>query len=1117
MLKLRYLASVGVCAMAGGMLASPALAEDRGGEPNEGIALEAQGTFQGFRMETRRFEVEVPEMSVLPDFRVRRTLEGTPVPPESELIVRDDVGVNFGDPNNLVPSAVHLFRLNGSTGQIFFNCTGTLINPRTVLSAAHCFNSAGSETYGLPFENASTILVVPGQDTSTRLFNFAGTGASYSQGGVASSTDVVIHPIANQENTGLPFPWADVAFIALDEPITDVTTLPILLSPLAELTRVIQVGYGTNGTGTPGTTGTGSPFLRRVGENQLGLIGSLGDYIDGVFPDDAPSTQTFGVESQVFYWTDFDNPNRTPEDEAGCNFTGSNISCASLAAVLAIDYFDGDALPFESGTAPGDSGSPLIVADLYEFEVVSAVLSGGFDFFGLGSVYSDVSFYNPLYPFFEFITENTPYKYVSAQEGNGRWSDPNHWTQDLDPGFFIDDGTGTLVNGIPTGNEPGIFEAGPKLGTVLGQDISGNTSAPSPQIIGIDTSLPESSALLGPGSTGFVPNNTDGTPGVAFAAPAQYFDVILNRAGQTRVDMDVEIDKLALDNGQATFFLPEAQTFRTIIGYEQFNGTARIDGQFDAGSVGLFGGLLQGEGTISSEFVANLGAGIAPGGLFGFGTLTIDGDYIQTGDGALLIDAGRRGRNPVSDLLSITGDALLGGDLIVTAPFRVQFGDEFGVLSANSIVGEFDATTLVTNRPVLFAESRVEGNEVIVSINARQLGRMFGGNRNLAAVGSAVDTLRFGGRFNQFSGLFDVIDGAGIASLIPTLSSLTPVNAFGQSAIATSFSQRFTGQISQRTLSLRGGNRAAAGFSSAGGAVAGIAQTGASAPGQMGFFSTVSGSFLVTPEQRNSGLNALEEAAFTQAGELTLGADMRMSDDFTVGFAMTSVRNGMAAAGAQPRADDTSVSGAAYAALQMGRGFTDAYLGYSRQSFGIERAARGDFQRAFDNAQANAQGEQLFGGMRVGYAFGLLPGLEAGPVASVDYVRSDLGGYTEFGAGQFGLTVHDREFTSVGAKAGLMASLDTGVGRTGRLSAFGSVAYAREVADTVDEVTANFVGAEDVPFSVVNLLDPEWVSVSAGADLALGSRFTIGVSAHSDLGRGVLSNDEARVNVGFRF
>ncbi|MEL7217618.1 MAG: autotransporter outer membrane beta-barrel domain-containing protein, partial [Pseudomonadota bacterium] len=475
-------------------------------------------------------------------------------------------------------------------------------------------------------------------------------------------------------------------------------------------------------------------------------------------------------------------------------------------------------------------------------------------------------------------------------------------------------------------------------------------------------------------------------------------------------------------------------------------------------------------------------------------------------------------RTVTSDLLSVTGDASLAGDLIVSGSGRLRFADEFTVLSANAITGEFDDTFLITFSPLLFAESRVEGGDVVVDVKARRLRDLLSSFRNLKSLGAALDTLRFDGRFNEFVGLFDVIDGAGVNALVPTLQSLTPVSAFTQSTVATNFSQRFTGQISQRTLALRGGNRAANTFSAAGaGQVSNIAQTGGAEVGKLGFFGTVSGQFLVTAQERNTGTNALEESAFMQAGELTLGADLRMSEDLTIGFAMTSIQNSAPVLGFRQRADDTSLSGAVYAALQSGKMFTDVYMGFSRQSFGVERASQGDFAFLYDNARGEAQGRQQFGGARVGYAFGLAPGLEAGPVASVDYVRSDLGGFSEFGAGNFGLTVLDRTFTSVGAKAGMMASFETGVGRKGRLSAFGSAAYAQELADSQDVVTAAFRNARNVPFTVVNQLDPNWVSLSAGVDFTLGSRLSVGVSGQSDMGRGVLTNNQGRVNFNWKF
>ncbi|MEM7666011.1 MAG: autotransporter domain-containing protein [Pseudomonadota bacterium] len=1189
MIRTRILSSVGIIGIATGLAATPAFASDgsEGEAESTSVTLDARGDFQGFRENRRNRPIALPDAARLPDFTNQSTgaTRGTapdPQPsvsepvfgptapssaaptvnasasssaafraspdgafnfalprnstnlasltrPDPQIIARDDVGSEGTiDVNDTQPSVVQMFRQDNLTGGIFFNCTGSVINPRTILTAAHCVNASPSESYGLPGEADQAILISSGVDSSIRFFNYLETGANYAQGGVATSTDVVIHASSNQENGGLQFPWADIALIAVDTPILDAPALPLLLSPLSELTHVVHVGYGTFGTanGVDGGGSEGIGFLRRVGENMLGAIASPSDLGDSIFPDFAP-TSAFGFETQAFYFTDFDNPDRTQEEIDGCEFTGGGVSCpGGLPAVRAIDYFEGDALPNEVATAPGDSGSPLIVDELYDFPIAVGVLSGGFDFFGVEEGYGDISFYNPLFPFFEFITENTAYKYVSANAGGGNWSDPTYWTQDLDPGFFIIDENGGLVNGTPGGSEPGVYEAGPKLGTIVGIDISGNpTDAPNlppPGTPNFGADTPNSSVLLGPGSTGFVPQNTDGTPGEAFANPAQYFDVLLTNAGTTVVDIDVEIDKLTLDNVGAALELGSGQSLTTIIGYEQLNGVSKIDGELNAGIVGLFGGVFEGSGTINTPVVFNIASGLSVGSGNRPDELTINGDYIQSSGGALLINAIITRGTKRSDILTVNGDAGLAGSLFVSALGRPRFGDEITVLSADSVEGNFEEVTLLgrgRRGATLFANSRVEGGDVIVSIDAMRLGEVFGAETNLQSLGSALDTLRFGGRFAEFSGLFDIVDGAGIDTLIPTLSSLTPISAFSQTTIANNFSQRFTGQLAQRTLALRGAGNGAAGFSSAGNAAFAIAGTNPQDTGKLGFFGTFSGSFLAEEQRdRNTGARALEEATFTQAGEMTLGVDMHVSDAISVGVAMTSIRNSSATVGsALQRADDTSVAGAAYAAAQFGRGFADMHLGFSRQDYGVERASQGDFNLAYQNAVGAADGQQTFAAMRVGYTFGVAPGFEMGPVASVDYVRSNIGGYTEFGAGEFGLNIQGRNFTSLGTKLGAMASLDTKVGRTGTLSAFGSVAYAREMADTQDVVVASFQGAADTPFSIINQLDPQWVSVNAGAELALKNNFSVSLSATSDMGRGVLTNNQGRFTLNWRF
>ena len=795
--------------------------------------------------------------------------------------------------------------------------------------------------------------------------------------------------------------------------------------------------------------------------------------------------------------------------------------------------------------------------ELYDFPVISAVLSGGYDFFGTNNTYGDVSFYNPLFPFFEFITENTPYKYVSAIEGDGNWSDPTHWTQELDPGFFIDDGNGNLVNGIPAGEELGVYTTGPKIGTVLGVDISEGPVDISPNLPlfgtpGFGPFIPESSVLLGPGSTGFVPQNTDGTPGEAFANPAQYFEVILTRAGTTKVDLDVTIDRLVIDNADAALVLPDQWTFDSLINVEQLSGSADINGTLNTPIYILGSGELSGTGTIDTDVLFNVAGLLSAGGTGRIGTFTIDGDYVQTSGGALWADfaAGRRGAIE-TDLYNITGTAVLDGELILaTRSSRVRFGQEFTILDAGAIDGDFASTTLVSRSPILTAEHRIVGDEVVVTIEARSIRDVIRGGRRSAgrldSLATTLDTIRRRDGFAQFSDMFALVDNAGIDTLGATLASLTPSSAFSQSFTANSFAQRFTGQIAQRTLSLRGGSQAVGAFSAAGNASFALQGDTPVEAGRIAVFGSASGVYLggerlsgVLGAQAagfgmtgsaglgsnglgnaGSGLigaNALEQASLTQAGELTVGADMRVSDAFSFGIAMSNIRNPQGAAGGFVPQDNRSRSVAIYAAYADGPAFVDGYAGTSQQDFGLDRASQGEFRSAFASASGEAEGRQIFGGARVGYAFDLAKGFEAGPVASLDYVRSDIGGYDEWGAGSFGLSVADRTFTSLGAKAGVMGSLDIRTGETGAIRAFGSVAYAHELADTADVVTARFAGAEDLPFTIANALDPQWVSVNAGAEMALGSNLSATVSVTSDVGRGVLSNDQGRVSLNWQF
>ncbi len=1200
MIKRRFLSGVGMVALSGALAATPAYAsgddnaasdanlsfefldEDTADSSDIGSTKDQlQSSFdlttgREYAPESREvYDPRVPDKSPIDTFaglnsgpisstfdqpvtlalpRFTGDISALDVPAEPRIVSRDDVGLDGAiDFDNTQPSVVQIFSQVNGSGQIFFNCTGSVINPRTILTAAHCVNSNSSEAYGLAENGAArTQLISTGVNSSTRFFEYLGTGANYTEGGVARSTDVVIHASSNLDNGGLGFPWADIALIAVDTPITDVPSLPILLTPLTELTHVVQVGYGSFGTADSALFGDlPIGFLRRVGENMLGAIASPADLIDTIAPDFAP-TANFGEVTQNFYFTDFDNPDRIGPGEDRCVFFGDGrISCETLDAVLSIDWFDGDALPNEVATAGGDSGSPLIADQLGGPPVITAVLSGGYDFFGVGNTFGDISFYNPLYPFFEFLSENTAYKYVSAKRGNGNWSDPDHWTQDLDPGFLIDDGTGTLVNGLPTGDEPGVFETGPSIGLILGNDVSeypdiNSVSLPAEGTPNFGGNTPSSSVLVGPGSTGFVPQNTDGEIGTAFENPAQYFEVHLTRRGITTVDLDVEIDKLVVDHRRAGFVLPNEWEFTSIIGVEQFDGFAEIDGTLNTAIYTLAGGELRGDGgTINTNALFNLEGMLSAGGAEGFGSLTIDGDYIQTSGGALWGDFSVGRRSVVSaDSYTVTGAAILDGELILSnTDRRVRFGTEFTLLTADQIDGDFANVTFLSNSALLIAEHRIEDNSVIVEVGARSIRDILGRNSSLRSLGSALDTLR-ASNFTEFSDMFAVLDGATVDTLGATLTSLTPVNAFNQTFTANSFSQRFTGQLAQRNLALRGGSRAAGGFSAAGNASFALAGNTPIETGRLGVFGSASGVYLnggqhsgvlgngaagfgsfgtngaVTGHAGHGsviGANALEQASLAQAGEITIGADLQVTEGFSFGVAVSNIRNSGQSTGTLRAQQDQSQSVAIYASWSDGGLFADGYAGTAEQQFGSDRAAQGDFINAYTNAVGQSDGEQTFGGVRFGYAFDLAQGFEVGPVVSMDYVRNSIGGYDEVGAGSFGLSVADRTFTSMGAKIGAMTSFDIATSEKSAIRAFGSVAYARELADTSDVVTARFFGAADTPFTIANALDPQWVSVNAGAEMSVGDNLTASLSVTSDMGRGALSNDQGRLSLSWRF
>lgn len=1136
------------------------------------LASESDASFPRLDARDALLEAQGATSTINPADVVLESYKPAPVAPEPEILIanpntpttaRDPAGIN---------GVGQMFIDNGN-GTIGL-CTGTLINPRTVIFAAHCANSRAATAYGnaqggtpmaFGFEAYTRNNAAGQTDELLRWLGFTADGVGKGQTNTAQAlfnVNWMNYNSLSLEAASRGFLYGDVAMAALDTPAAGIPTWALMFSPLTNTGTIGAAGtgfnvgitgYGNNGTGTSGASGI--DYRRRSAENVLGALTDLDTFTGALFGS-APAGLT-----QNLYFLDFDDPLR---GQLGASPFDFNV-------------FRDNARPGVNGqpsregiTSSGDSGGPLILQN-FSKQFVIGVLSGGYTRFYANQPangYGTVSFYQPLYLYWDWVAANNPYHYVTAKAGDGQWTDASRWVTTLDPNYYILSG-GNPVNGIPTltgeqkdgtsgdfgqicdesGGTAACYDtrtgivtvenrpigtdangvADNNAGTVTTAEVAGLKSGDGlidgaqPEAQAVASALPTATLTNGlPGASNFVPNNADPVR-TAGTAP-RYFDVTLGQSGITTLSgANVTIDRLTISTATAGLVVASGASLTTLIDTLHFAGTNTVNGTFTTvGDYNLFGGTLLGSGTVNAPFVTSVAGRFAPGTAGTTGTLTINGNLVMSSGTTYLVDLG----NGVSDLLAVKrvgttgGQASVGGQIALSFTNALRANQTYTILTA-----EGGRTGTFVNpgafSAILTPTLSYTANSVLLTVTAGSYTSVVPASNPIAyTFARLLDQNR--SRASNFDSLYGPLDLQNASTIISTLSAQAPaIEATVQSvsmAAVDSNSMFIRNRLRSLDPSNLGGTVAsygrpvqvaALGFSPTGGATI-ASDMAAPTMLQEGklpetMSAFVSGGYLNGDGRSMTTIGGRDNYDGWYVGG---GIESQVGENGLIGFAFSYTDLDGAASFAGQTVRSQAYQGTLYAKQVGSTGLTiEGQLTAGLLNTDTSRTV--GFLGTPYTLRANDRALIVSGEVMVGQDFGG-DMFEVTPKVGVRNTHIGLGSAVESG-GPTALNLTRQSIDSVQGRAGLT------LGGKGAFRPYVTGTYVHEFKDQANFVQANLIGG--TPNGVLFALngdDRDWAEISGGVTFKAGA-VDLSLAADTTLFRSDLSAQTYRGSVTFRF